>query len=52
MAAWQYRWAALAGSEVERERRHGIGAYLERIASERGEHQESAEPQTSDETAP
>jgi hypothetical protein len=35
MAAWQARWAELAGSDEERQRRRRFADYLERLANER-----------------
>jgi hypothetical protein len=32
MAAWQYRWAELAGSDEERQRRRQFADYLHRLA--------------------
>lgn len=35
LAAWQYKWAELAGSDEERERRRKFADYLDRLAGER-----------------
>lgn len=47
LADWQYRWAELAGSDEERERRREFADYLKRLA---GEHETVSTPSRTDVT--